>query len=133
MDNDNQIVIYQTGDSSSPIEVHVKDETVWLNRNQLAALFDRDIKTIGKHITNVFREGELKKDATVAKFATVQIEGNREIEYYNSDLIIENESDGSKSISDNTLVALTLMLAESNPSDKDLMIKIVVNLLVNHE
>ncbi len=68
----------------------MKDETVWLNREQLSQLFDRDIKTIGKHIHNALQE-ELD-DSTVAKFATVQKEGNREvereIEYYNLDMII---------------------------------------------
>ena len=68
----------------------MKDETVWLNREQLAILFDRDIKTIGKHINNALNE-ELD-NSTVAKFATVQKEGNREvtrnIEYYNLDMII---------------------------------------------
>ncbi len=92
MSEKEQIVIYQTNDSASSIEVHVKDETVWLNRNQLATLFDRDVKTIGKHITNVFKEGELDKPATVAKYATVQIEGGREIkrdvEHYSLDVII---------------------------------------------
>lgn len=68
----------------------MKDETVWLNREQLAILFDRNIKTIGKHINNALNE-ELD-NSTVVKFATVQKEGNREvtrnIEYYNLDMII---------------------------------------------
>ena len=67
-----------------------KDETVWLNREQTAILFDRDIKKIGKHINNALRE-ELD-NSTVTKFATVQKEGSREItrdiEYYNLDMII---------------------------------------------
>ena len=69
----------------------MKDETVWLNRQQLSKLFDRDIKTIGKHINNALKE-ELKDISTVAKFATVQKEGNREVirnvEYYNLDMIL---------------------------------------------
>jgi hypothetical protein len=85
------IEIYQ-GPEGLQVEVKFEKETVWLNRQQLALLFGRDIKTIGKHINNVFKEGELDKDATVAKFATVQIEGgrevNREIEHYNLDVII---------------------------------------------
>lgn len=68
------------------------NDTVWLNRNQLAMLFDRDIKTIGKHINNVFLEGELSKKSVVAKFATVQIESSRkikrEIEHDKLDVII---------------------------------------------
>ena len=71
--------------------MNLKDETVWLNRQQLAELFGRYIKTIGKHINNALSE-ELKDMATVAKFATVQKEGNKEvtrnIEYYNLDMIL---------------------------------------------
>ncbi|MDA3810669.1 MAG: RhuM family protein [Spirochaetaceae bacterium] len=88
----NKIEIFQSADKSIEIKVEFTNDTVWLNRHQLALLFDRDIKTIGKHVNNVFSEGELNKDSTVAKFATVQIEGtreiNREIEYYNLDVII---------------------------------------------
>lgn len=88
----NSIEIFKTSDNQVEISVKLNNETVWLNRHQLAALFDRDIKTIGKHINNVFEEGELNAMSTVAKFATVQIEGAREverdIEYYNLDVII---------------------------------------------
>lgn len=66
-----QIVIYEAEDGLSSIEVQVLDETVWLTRKQLSELFDRDIKTLGKHLNNVFKEGELDKNETVAKFATV--------------------------------------------------------------
>ncbi len=92
MNNKDQIVIFKPEGIDAPIEVQVHEETVWLNRNQLANLFDRDIKTIGKHINNVFKEGELNKEATVAKYATVQKEGDREVirdvEHYNLDVII---------------------------------------------
>jgi hypothetical protein len=88
----NEIVLYRTDELTERIEVRLENETVWLNRQQLALLFGRDVKTIGKHINNVFSEGELSKDATVANFATVQIEGGRAIErlieYYNLDVII---------------------------------------------
>jgi hypothetical protein len=88
----NEIVIYQSKDLSQRIEVRVEEDTVWLNRHQIAVLFGRDVKTIGKHINNVFSEGELNKSSTVAKFATVQNEGGRfierQIEYYNLDVII---------------------------------------------
>jgi hypothetical protein len=53
----NEIVLYQANELSCRIDVRVEDETVWLNRNQLAVLFNRDVKTIGKHINNVFSEG----------------------------------------------------------------------------
>jgi hypothetical protein len=88
----NEIVLYQSGELAEHIEVRLDEDTVWLNRNQLATLFGRDVKTIGKHINNVFSEGELNKASTVANFATVQNEGGRkierQIEYYNLDLII---------------------------------------------
>ena len=90
-DNINEIVIYQA-DNLTRVEVKIGNDTVWLNRNQIASLFNRDVKTIGKHINNVFSEAELDREATVAKFATVQIEGDREverqIEHYNLDVII---------------------------------------------
>ena len=84
----NEIMLFEN--QNVKLEVNLKDETVWLNREQLAKLFDRDIKTIGKHINNALKE-ELD-NSTVAKFATVQKEGNRnvtrEVEYYNLDMII---------------------------------------------
>lgn len=74
------------------LPVNINEETVWLNRNQIAELFERDVKTIGKHINNALRE-ELKDDSsTVANFATVQQEGDRnvtrQVSFYNLDVII---------------------------------------------
>lgn len=87
----NEIVIYQSEVLQSKIDVRVEKDSVWLNRQQIATLFNRDIKTIGKHINNALRE-ELEGLATVAKFATVQKEGNRlvqrQVEHYNLDVII---------------------------------------------
>ncbi len=92
MTNDKQIEIFQSGDGQARIEVRLEGDTVWLNRQQLAELFGRDVKTVGKHLNNVFREGELDAGATVAKFATVQKEGDRyverQVEHYNLDVII---------------------------------------------
>ena len=86
--NNNEIILFE--DQNVKLEVNVKDETVWLNANQIAKLFDRDVKTVRKHINNALEE-ELD-NSTVAKFATVQKEGDRniqrEIEYYNLDMII---------------------------------------------
>lgn len=91
-DNDSTIKIYKLDNGQSDIRVQFDNDSVWLNRQQLSELFDRDVKTIGKHINNVFREGELDEEATVAKFATVQIEGDRrverQVEHYNLDVII---------------------------------------------
>ena len=89
------IVLFESSDGEVRLDVAVdvgKDE-IWLNRSQMSLLFDRDVKTIGKHIANALKE-ELENSSkpTVAKFATVQKEGNREVErrveYYNLDVII---------------------------------------------
>ena len=65
----NEIIIYQSDDSSTSIEVRLEEETVWLNRQQISELFNRDIKTIGKYISNILKE-ELKGILVVAKIAT---------------------------------------------------------------
>ena len=89
-DGKSDIVVYNCA-RDVKIEVLTRDETVWLNRQQLAILFGRDVKTIGKHIANALKE-ELKGMATVAKFATVQKEGGRtvtrQVEYYDLDMIL---------------------------------------------
>ena len=85
-----EIILYQPNETVS-LEVRMESETVWLNRNQIAMLFGRDVKTIGKHINNALRE-ELQNMATVANFATVQNEGGRvvkrSVEYYNLDMVL---------------------------------------------
>ena len=86
----NDIVIYNPSEDIN-LEVRVAEDTVWLNRQQIAQLFGRDVKTIGKHIMNAKQE-ELRDIPTVAKFAIVQNEGNRlvnrVVEYFNLDMII---------------------------------------------
>ena len=83
----NEIIIYKNGELELPVEVTPDKETVWLNRNQLAALFDRDVKTIGKHINNALKE-ELDS-SVVAKFATTASDGKTyKVDYYNLDMII---------------------------------------------
>ncbi|NOT77573.1 MAG: virulence RhuM family protein [Bacteriovoracaceae bacterium] len=87
-----EILLYQTADGITRVEVKVKGESVWLSLNQMAELFQRDKSVISKHIKNVFEENELTESQTVAKFATVQLEGShrveRQIEYFNLDVII---------------------------------------------
>ncbi len=91
---ENKIVIYQTSDGQTQIDVRLEKETVWLSANQMSLLFDRDDKTIRKHINNAIRE-ELSDSVVVAKFATTTehgaIEGKlqtRDINFYNLDVII---------------------------------------------
>ncbi len=90
MEKQGEIVLYQP-DETVRLEVRLGEDTVWLNRQQLAMLFGRDVKTIGKHVANALKE-ELSGMATVAKFATVQKEGGRDVvrqvEYYNLDMIL---------------------------------------------
>ncbi len=91
-DNTGNLLLYQTEDGLTRVEVKVVKDTVWLSLNQITDLFQRDKSVISRHISNVFEEGELSTEATVAKFATVQTEGERqiqrEIEYYNLDVVI---------------------------------------------
>ena len=94
MQNNNEIVIFETEDKAVTLSVPVDQETVWLNRNQMAELFDRDVKTIGKHINNALKE-ELDNQVVVAKFATTTphgaIEGKTQThmtDFYNLDVII---------------------------------------------
>lgn len=82
------IITYQSESTSNQIEVRIEDETVWLNRNQMAILFDRDIKTIGKHINNALKE-ELSCVSVVANFATTAKDGKvYQVAYYNLDMIL---------------------------------------------
>ncbi|MDA8139512.1 MAG: virulence RhuM family protein [Desulfobacteraceae bacterium] len=87
-----EILIYQTPDGRTRVDVRLENETVWLSLNQMAELFQRDKSVISRHINSVFKEGELRPEATVAKFATVQAEGERQvsraIDFYNLDVII---------------------------------------------
>lgn len=86
----NELVIFESEDGTVSLDVNLQNDTVWLSRKQIAELFGRDVKTIGKHINNALRE-ELD-DSTVAKIATVQKEGARDVErvveHYDLDMII---------------------------------------------
>lgn len=197
MDNRGNIVIFQTKDGKTSIDVKLENETVWLTQAQMSDLFQKDRTVIGRHINNVYREGELERDITCAKFAHMGIDKDQQYEttVYNLDviisvgyrvksqrgtqfriwanggeelypsieekatmlfyLVVKNHSfsdgnkriadflflwfldrndilykpDGSKLIGNNTLVALTLMIAESRTEEKDMMVKVVINLI----
>ncbi len=89
---ENQFILYQTKDGTTQIQVAMQDETIWLTQKQMVELFQRDKSVISRHVSNVFKEGELEREATVAIFATVQKEGSRtitrDVEHYNLDVII---------------------------------------------
>lgn len=95
MEDKGEIVIYQTQDGATQLDVRLDGETVWITQDQMAQLFDRDRTAIGRHISNIFAEGELDRSMVCANFAhTTQhgaIEGKtqtRELTYYNLDVII---------------------------------------------
>lgn len=92
MDTTNNILIFKTEDEQISVDVRIHNESVWLTLEQMAALFEKNKSTVSRHIKNIFEEGELEPKATVAKFATVQLEGEREVtrelDYYNLDVII---------------------------------------------
>ena len=91
-ENSGELLLYQTEDGLTRIEARLVNETVWLTQGQMADLFQKDKRTVSEHISNIYDEGELSREATVRKFRTVQAEGGREVsrglEYYNLDVII---------------------------------------------
>ena len=87
-----ELILYQTEDGKTKVEVRLQDETVWLTQKLMAELFQKDVRTINEHIANIYDEGELMSGATIRKFRIVQSEGTRqvarEIDHYNLDVII---------------------------------------------
>jgi hypothetical protein len=91
-DNHGEIIIYQTEDGLTNIEVKIQDETVWLTQQQMADLFQTSRTNVVEHIKHIYDEGELDENATCRKFRQVRKEGNREVSrempFYNLDMII---------------------------------------------
>lgn len=89
---DNKIIIYQTDDGMTQLDVKLENETVWLTQSQMVELFDSSKSNVSEHIKHIYADGELDESSTVRKFRTVQMEGNRQVTrnvaYYNLDLII---------------------------------------------
>ncbi len=89
---DSDILLYQTEDGQTRVEVRLQDETVWLSQKLMADLFQKDVRTINEHIKNILAEGEQTSEATIWKFRIVQIEGKREVarsvDFYNLDMIL---------------------------------------------
>ena len=92
MIQEHEIVLYQVEDTNICVNVVFKDETFWMTQKAMAELFDVNVPAISKHLSNIFEEGELFKEATVSKMEIVQMEGNRKVkrepEFYNLDAII---------------------------------------------
>ena len=109
-----EMILFKTKDGHTIIDVNLTENTVWLNQKQMADLFDRDYKTVSKHINNIFKEGELDKSSTVAKFETAQIEGEREIkrdiEHYNLDVFCILNTHQKRCILTDVLRAIPLQM-----------------------
>ena len=92
MDSNNQIIIYQTEDGQTQIDVRLENDTVWLTQAQMAELFETDRTSIVRHINNIYKVEELDRESTCAKIAQVQVEGMRTVKryipYFNLDMII---------------------------------------------
>ena len=92
MDSNNQIIIYQTEDGQTQVDVRLENETVWLTQAQMAELFEKTPQNITMHIGNAYKEGELEKEATCKEYLQVQQEGKRKVsrmvKYYDLDVII---------------------------------------------
>jgi hypothetical protein len=89
MNEQSEIIVYQTEDGQTKIDVRRENETVWLSLDKMAQLFQRDKSTVSRHIKNVFEEGELEQNSVVANFATTAADGkNHIVTYYNLDVII---------------------------------------------
>ncbi len=155
----NEIVLFETDDKEVTLSVPMDGDTVWLTQEQMSSLFDTARSSIAYHIGNIFKEGELEKNTSVEIFDRSTNNASRPPKYYNLDVIISVGyrvkskrgiefrqwaskilkqymidgyallRDGNKRIGDGELVAITLMIAESNPEEKDVMVKLVMNLL----
>ena len=88
-ENKGQVIVYQSEDGATQVDVSLYEETVWLNLNQMADLFQRDKSVISRHLRNIFKSGELDRQSVVAKFATTAADGKTyQVEYFNLDAII---------------------------------------------
>ena len=133
-----KIVLYQAKDGQTTLDVQLRGETVWLTQAQMAELFERDQSVISRHVTNVFKEGELPKQSNMQKMHIAL--SDKPIALYNLDVIISvgyrvKSQRGLASVvrfDDKALVALALLIAASDPPRKELMIRLIVNLLNNN-
>lgn len=140
----NEIVLFESSDGVVSLPVSVTADTVWLSLLQMAQLFGKDKTVIFRHVKNAIADGEIDPKVTSAKFAMVTphlvtknhgfSDGNKRIAaglflYFLKRNKLLLRKDGSKRIADHTLVALTVMIAESKPQEKELMVNLVMTFL----
>lgn len=146
-----EIVVYETSEGDLRVDVRLARDTVWLTQRQMADLFGSSTDNIGLHLKNIFKSKEIDELATTEDFSVVQNERNRrvrrQVKHYNLDAIIKRIGSllfidflnhngrlvrrGEAVINDVGLAALALLVAESNPKDKDVMIRLVMNMLAD--
>lgn len=138
----NPIEIYQSQDGKTQVSVQFDKETVWLSLQQMADIFGRDKSVISRHLRNIYQEGELEREATVAKNATVQIEGAREVvrlkDYLVKGYALNERRLQERGIEFEQVIGLlsqytgclSLVGAESLPEQKELMIKLIEHFIL---
>ncbi|MCM1450721.1 MAG: virulence RhuM family protein [Clostridium sp.] len=128
--NNTQLVIYQSPNGETQLDVMVKGDTIWLTQRQIADLFGTKVPAISKHLKNIFASGELERDATISKMETVVNRGFRGssvevVDHYNLDAIL---SVGYRVNSKNA-TAFRIWANKSRTEEKDTMVKVIVNLI----
>ncbi len=146
------LIMFTSSDNKTSLSVQLdaNAETVWLSLNQLSDLFERDKSVISRHLKKIFKEEELDRKSAVAFFATTASdEKTYNVEYFNLDAILSvgyrvNSKRGTefrryctylhirfnyRTLPNESLVALALLVAQSNPTDKDIIIKLIINLI----
>ncbi len=116
-----EIIFYKSTDGSVNLEVRFRQDTVRLNQKQMAELFQSERSVITKHLRNIFETGELDGESNVQKMHIVARFLQKNASLY--------RADGTKPIADNALVAITLLIAENRPEEKDFLTRVLVHLI----
>ena len=132
-----EIIIYKTEDGQTAIDVRLQEDTVWLTQKQIATLFGTQRPAITTHLGNIFNNKELREDSVSSILEHTARDGKTyRTKFYNLDAILSlgyrvnsPRATRFRKLNDNALVALTLLVAESNPKQKDVMIKLIINLI----
>jgi hypothetical protein len=122
--------VFVLPDEGRQIEVRIESDTVWLTQRQMADLFDTSTDNVGLHLKNIYVDQELMETATTEDFSVVQREGRRNVKrqtkHYNLDAVIKNRR---PLLEQNALVALALLVAESDPKHKDVVVRLITSLM----
>ena len=139
-----EVAVYEASNGEVALNVRLEQETVWLTRGQMAEVFRTGLDNISLHLKNVFADGELDRAATTEDFSVVRSEGHRRVRraptHYNLErissllfLLYLRQEGLRHDLNPQALTALTLLIAESAPANKDLLVRLIVNLLASPE